>query len=783
MWRYLIFFYIGIILSVTVAEAQINAQQATTAQVVESFFGNSSGVDLISTTFSGNPAQLSLFTGGGPVLNMNSGFAITSGSFEYINQNHENVCTGGVNEIHTPNSVSLAPGYLNSTSAVNPAIFEFEFLSNGESVSFDFVCVSEEYPDFVGTSWKDEFGFFISGPGFNGPHPGNSENIALVPGTNLPITIDNVSASTNSQYFIDNTCETQPSLLPFPYQGLTVPITLQADVQCNEVYKITMVISNIGDDNRDCAVFFREGSFDAAIPISGNIEAGDMPVCEGQNVTLTMNGGANCTYEWSTGQTGVGLNSIQVIADPDNPTYSVDITCPGSNCMVPKSITLDVHQLANIKPYTDGINNSGDYVFHGQAGQPFCFNVQTEDTPNENVNILSYDGLPVGMTSTEDNLPQEGVEFCWTPTVDQFGVYTFEMEYADNNVCQIEENTDEITIKINCAYCDMEVEYNNRTPSNNPLPELTEAGLSITAGFNGHVAVGNAEVTFRAPRIDLGGENGNPGSFDSGPNFVAEVGEACLSGCDECCDDWNGFPYNEPPEATGISPDGDGIGDVWYLKDEAHPQCAFAATGFKLEIRDRWNELVYKLEDEPGYCCALRAPEYAGNGAYSSIYWPGIHNAANFGLNTYPNGCYVEDEVYYFKVMLQSPCTGQYTEEVAGVIHVFNSPGPGNCNPIYREAAPEVIEESAEETVEASADELVLSYNVNSSTATATVLGDNNMSIAYIELIGLDGRLVYTESGCNRICSIDLSLEPSGLYLFRAVKRDGGSAIIKLIKP
>ena len=51
---------------------------------------------------------------------------------------------------------------------------------------------SEEYPGFVCGTVNDIFGFFISGPN---PAGGNymNQNLALIPGTNLPVSINTVN--------------------------------------------------------------------------------------------------------------------------------------------------------------------------------------------------------------------------------------------------------------------------------------------------------------------------------------------------------------------------------------------------------------------------------------------------------------------------------------------------------------------------------------------------------------------------------------------------------------
>ena len=89
-------------------------------------------------------------------------------------------------------------------TTLDAAVLEFDFVPIEDSIVFNYVFASEEYLEFVNDGYFDVFGFFLSGPVINGPYSNSAVNVALVPGTNTPVTIDNVNDQVNSDYYVDN---------------------------------------------------------------------------------------------------------------------------------------------------------------------------------------------------------------------------------------------------------------------------------------------------------------------------------------------------------------------------------------------------------------------------------------------------------------------------------------------------------------------------------------------------------------------------------------------------
>lgn len=156
------------------------------------------------------------------------------------------------------------------------AVLEFDFIPSSDSVEFRYVFASEEYPEYVGDIFNDVFGFFLSGPNPAGVAY-NNLNIARIPGTNLPITINNVNENSNSQLYVNNS--TNQSIV---YDGMTVVLTAKALVSPCEIYHIKIAIGDVADEVYDSGVFLEANSFSSIGGcLNSGVVTGDTGICIG----------------------------------------------------------------------------------------------------------------------------------------------------------------------------------------------------------------------------------------------------------------------------------------------------------------------------------------------------------------------------------------------------------------------------------------------------------------------------------------------------------------------
>lgn len=163
-----------------------------------------------------------------------------------------------------PDLAAIASGY----TIKDATVVQFDFIPATDTVMFNYIFGSEEFPEYANSSFNDVFGFFLSGPGINGPYSNNSINIAILPNSQ-PVTIDNVH---NYNYYIatPTTSSTSPGSYggAVQYDGNTIVLTAFAIVQACETYHIKLAVGDAGDSAYDSGVFFEAGSFVSGESIS-----------------------------------------------------------------------------------------------------------------------------------------------------------------------------------------------------------------------------------------------------------------------------------------------------------------------------------------------------------------------------------------------------------------------------------------------------------------------------------------------------------------------------------
>lgn len=240
------------------------------------------GVTVSNVTFNGLPGninsniQIGYFNATTANVGIGEGVLLCSGDANMaVGPNDDGGSTLPAGGILGPGDPDLELLLNNLFPSNDAAVLEFDFVPAGDSISFNFVFGSEEYLEFVFSAYNDMFGFFLSGPGISGPFSGGAENIALIPGTTQPVSIDNVNDVVNPAFYVDNgdgftsPFNTDPTYIQF--DGFTTVLAARALVQCGETYHIKIAVADAGDEILDSGVFLEGGSFASAGLVNVNV--------------------------------------------------------------------------------------------------------------------------------------------------------------------------------------------------------------------------------------------------------------------------------------------------------------------------------------------------------------------------------------------------------------------------------------------------------------------------------------------------------------------------------
>lgn len=212
-----------------------------------------------------------LFTGGlADGLGMDRGIILSTG---YIaNAVGPNKCykTTAVNSKYGDGDLDKLGG-----GTFDAAILEFDLVPTGDKLVFNYVFASEEYIEWTGSPFNDVFGFFLDG-----------KNIALIPGTSTPVSINAVNPWSNSQYYNNNNYPFPTSLTAYnseacrpgtktPFgtemDGFTVVLTATAPVTPGKKHHIKLAIADRGDYSLDSVVLIQGKSFMSPPPVKPTI--------------------------------------------------------------------------------------------------------------------------------------------------------------------------------------------------------------------------------------------------------------------------------------------------------------------------------------------------------------------------------------------------------------------------------------------------------------------------------------------------------------------------------
>lgn len=125
------------------------------------------------------------------------------------------------------------------------AVLNMTFIPTGSDLQINYVFASEEYQEFVNSSFNDVFGFFVNGT--------NCATVAEADGTTLPVSINAINHLKNTQIYVDN--PSGSNAYDTQFDGFTQVLTCFATVMPGVPNTLKLALADTSDSILDSAVF------------------------------------------------------------------------------------------------------------------------------------------------------------------------------------------------------------------------------------------------------------------------------------------------------------------------------------------------------------------------------------------------------------------------------------------------------------------------------------------------------------------------------------------------
>lgn len=566
------------------SEAQlITNASATPSNLVQNVLLGTN-VTISNVKFNGVNAPnnaLGSFTANNTNLGISEGIVITTGT----------VLNDGSGP-HGPNN-SASSGFDNGTSGYslltgllanpsngtfNASVLEFDFETCSDSIKFNYVFGSEEYPEYVNAGFNDVFGFFISGPGISG-----QQNIARLP-DGSPVAIDNVHGSGTNvngtpypprfpQLYVNNVGG--PTI---QYDGFTKLLTAKAKIQCNATYHIIIAIADVGDGIFDSGIFLEGKSFSATEPVEGKFTIS-------QNVfndpSIMAESCVSTTFTMERTPCNVNTPMTVNFTTSGTATEGVDYSAfPTSITFAPGALTSSF----TIQAFADGIAEGIENIFVDYDYVDNCGNAQSGTLE---LFIDDVSDINVVVEGAEVSCPGDEIELT-TEVTGGGAPYTYLWSTGETTssifVSPLSTETFTVSVTDDCLNQTVTVNYTVTVPSYPPIvidvtddiveicPYLpTDLIASATGG------IGNLSFQWSSSAGQTLGQNSTQNVIPSTTTtYYVEVFDECgLSAIEDVL-----YTITSPPLLVDISPGieicpGDsalittsvtgGYGDYYYL--------------------------------------------------------------------------------------------------------------------------------------------------------------------------------------------------------------------------
>lgn len=263
--------------SITFSQIKIDHTQTVEHYILDILVGT--GIEVGNVKYTGMIGSFGEFTADPKILGVGAGLVLSTGLVDSI-----------IGPNDAPGNTSLATlpptkeqqwdirngdkdlSRLAKGRTTDVAIVEFDFVPIKNVLEFNYVFASEEFVEYVGSTFNDVFGFFLSGETMK-----RKVNLATVPFANTPVSVNTINHKSNTIYFRQNpqkvnvvkkTMTKKEKLYEMmdlknqlQFDGLTTVLKVHYDVIPYKKYHIKIALGDVGDAAYDSGVFIEAGSF------------------------------------------------------------------------------------------------------------------------------------------------------------------------------------------------------------------------------------------------------------------------------------------------------------------------------------------------------------------------------------------------------------------------------------------------------------------------------------------------------------------------------------------
>ena len=334
----------------------------TPAQLVDLLLGNScvevSNISVSSTQ------SVAYFNQNGSTFPISEGIVIRNGVATFTQGPYTGVnLSSSVTNSGDVFLQTLSDANGGTSPIVNAEFLEFDFIPLSNSFSFNFLFASNEY-GFYQCEFSDVFAFVLTDLS-----SGISTNLAVIPGTNTPVSVttirnsiynepsspNNSCASINPTFFDIYNVGNPSSALNM--RGQTVVMNASSAVIPNTPYKIRLVIGDYANSGFDSAVFIAAGSFTTTLDLGS-----DQIICTGDSVQLDTNLDNTFTFTWFENGNPIPGETNSTYTVTQAGTYSVEAV--RGTCTITDTIVFTDLAVTNPSNLLTCNNGAASYNFN-----------------------------------------------------------------------------------------------------------------------------------------------------------------------------------------------------------------------------------------------------------------------------------------------------------------------------------------------------------------------------------------------------------------------------------